>query len=127
MNELDTYQYHQLTGLTECYIHNHPRQVLDQVSASELEAAMPVKPVTAATYSLTAADEHISIAQNCTVTLPPAANGKEYRVTLIASGVTCTVVPSGSDTILGTTSAILNVQWTSLHFKADTAGNWVLI
>jgi hypothetical protein len=124
---LTDFERQQLTNQSECYIHTHARSPLDQTSVSEIEAAAPVKPVTTATYSLTAADEHISIAQTCTVTLPVAANGKEYRITLISTGDTLTIVPTGTDTVVGTTSVVVTVQWTSLHFKADTANNWVII
>ena len=27
MNDLDSYQYHQLTGQAECYIHTHPERI----------------------------------------------------------------------------------------------------
>ncbi len=127
MNELDSYQHQQLTGQAECYIHTHPRDPLNQASQAELENASRVKPVTAATYSLTAADEQISIAQTCTVTLPPAARGKEYHVTLIVSGATLTIVPTSPDTIMGDTSLVATIRWTSLHLKADESNNWILI
>lgn len=125
MTELTPYQLAQLTNQAECYIHTHPRNALDQISASELEAATPVKPVTAATYTLTASDEQISVGQTCTVTLPPAQKSKEYHITLTANA-TLTVVPDGADTIMGDTSLQCYAQWTSLHLKAAT-GNWILI
>ncbi len=123
---LTEFEHQQLTNQVECYIHTHPRVPLDQSSAAELENATRVKAVTAATYTLTASDEQISIAQTCTVTLPPAARGKEYHVTLIVSGATLTIVPNGSDTVMGDTSLEATIQWTSLHLKADN-GNWILI
>jgi virulence-associated protein VagC len=128
MDQLSPYEVQQLTNQTECYIHTHPRQELDGLSRDQLEAASPVKAVTDATYSLTADDSHISIAQTCTVTLPPALKSKEYHVTLISSGDTLTINPTSPDTIMGTTSLVATIQWTSLHLKADTvAANWILI
>ena len=125
--ELDAYQFAQLTDQSECYIHKHPREILDQTSLAQLEDAARVKAVTSATYQLTAADEQISIAQTCTVTLPPAARGKEYHITLTVSGATLTIVPTSPDTVLGTTDIVVTVQWTSLHLKADENANWILI
>jgi hypothetical protein len=127
MNQLDEYQFGQLTNQAECYIHKHPLIPLDQASQAQLEEASPVKPITSATYQLTAFDEQISVAQTCTVTLPPAAKGKEYHITLIVAGATLTIVPTAPDTVLGTTDIVVTVQWTSLHLKADTANNWIVI
>ncbi len=127
MIELTEYQLAQLTNQSECFIHTHPRQPLDQTSWVELESASRVKAVTAATYSLTAADEQISIAQTCTVTLPPALKGKEYHVTLIVAGAILTINPTSPDTIMGDTSLVATIQWTSLHLKADENNNWILI
>ena len=124
---IDSYQLQQLVGQTECYIHFHPRQQLDQISHTELEASSPVKEVTAATYSLTSSDEQISVAQTCTVTLPPAVKGKEYHVTLTVAGATLTLVPTSPDTIMGDTDLVATIQWTSLHLKATESSNWILI
>lgn len=127
MSDLDTYQFQQLTGQAECYIHFHPRQALDQVSAAQLEDATRIKAVTAATYTVLASDEQLSFAQTCTITLPPAAKGKEYHITLTASGATLTINPTSPDTIMGDTSMLIEEQWTSLHLKADESSNWILI
>lgn len=126
MNQFSDFERQQLTNQAECYIHTHPRQQLDQTSATELEDSSRVKAITLP-YTLTAADEQISIAATGTLTLPPAARGKEYHVTLSAAGTTITVVPTGADTILGDTSMELTIQWTSVHLKADQGNNWVLI
>jgi hypothetical protein len=126
MNQFTDYERQQLTNQTECYIHTHPRVPLGQTSATELEAATPIKAVTAATYTLTAADEQISVGQTCTVTLPPTLKSKEYHVTLTANA-TLTILPTGADTVMGTTSLVATVQWTSLHFKSADNGNWILI
>ena len=123
---LDAYQVSQLVNQSECYIHRHPREILDQTSAAQLEDATRVKVVTLP-YQLTAADEQISVSETGTVTLAPAARGKEYHVTLTASGKTLTIVPTAPDTVLGTTDIVVTIQWTSLHLKADENNNWILI
>lgn len=125
--ELDQYQFGQLTGQAECYIHRHPKDVLDQNSLSQLEDAARVKPVTTAAYQLTAADEQISVAQTCIVTLPPAARGKEYHITLTVAGATLTILPTSPDTIMGEPDSIVTIRWTSLHLKAAENANWIAI
>jgi hypothetical protein len=122
---LDQYQHQQLTGQAECYIHFHPRVPLDQTSAAELENATRVKAITLP-YTLTAADEQVSVSATGTLTLPPVARGKEYHVTLVTAGDTLTIVPTSPDTVMGDTSLIATVQWTSFHLKADST-NWFLI
>ena len=124
---LTDYQLQQLTNQSECYIHTHPKVPLDQSDVAALEAVTAIK-ITTLPYSLTFSDEHISVSATGTITLPPAVRGKEYHVTLTTAGQTITIVPTGSDTILGDTSLEITIQWTSLHLKADEAAtNWVLI
>jgi hypothetical protein len=59
--------------------------------------------------------------------LPPATKGKEYHLTMTSSGTTMTVVPTSPDTVLGTDSIVVTEQWTSLHLKATSASNWILV
>lgn len=125
-DQLTPYQAAQLTGLGECFIHFHPREPLDQLSQSQLEAATIPKAVTG-DYSLTLSDEQILVSTTSTVTLPPATKGKEYHLTMTSSGTTMTVVPTSPDTVLGTDSIVVTEQWTSLHLKATSASNWILV
>ena len=61
-----------------------------------------------------------------TITLPTAKAGREYEIVKTVNANALTIVPTGSDTVVGTTSVIIYTQWTALRFKAVTGG-WVLI
>lgn len=70
-------------------------------------------------------------AGNLTATLPLISDSmvktkREFEVVKSATANTLTIVPTGTDTILGEPDAIVTVQWTALRFRA-TAGNWVVI
>lgn len=66
-----------------------------------------------------------------TVTLPAVTdamiyNRQEHEVVKTSASNTMTIVPSGSDTVVGTTSVAATIQWTALRFRA-ISGGWVLI
>ncbi len=125
--QLDDYQLAQLTAQMECYIHTHPRLVLDQISSLELQEATPVMTVTTGEM-LNAAHDQVAIdpaGTNVTLLLPPALKSKEYHITMTGTGK-LTITPYGADTIVGDTSVVVEEQWTSLHLKATT-GNWLII
>ncbi len=74
-------------------------------------------------------DDHVLVdttAGTVTVTLPRATSGREYEVTKVTAPNSVNVVPSGTDTVLGTTGVTWASQWTSIRFKAITGG-WVAI
>jgi hypothetical protein len=127
---LDNYQFQQLTASGECFIHTHPHDALDNTSANELQNATRSRVLTGwdeePSVTLTYADHFVEVTQSGTVYLPPATNGKEFHITLISTGCLVLIVPDGTDTILGTISATITTQWTSLHLKANETGNWYL-
>lgn len=122
------FERQQLTNQAECFIHTHPRVPLDQLSATQLQEATPSLTV-ADGDTLTAAQDFVSIdpaGGAVTLYLPPAERSKEYHITMIGTG-TLTITPDGTDTICGEVDAIMEIQWTSLHLKADNAGNWIVL
>lgn len=68
---------------------------------------------------------------NVTITLPEISDDmvrghRMFEVVKIAAANTVTVAPTGADTIVGDTDALLTIQWTALHFCA-AEGNWVIV
>ena len=128
MNQLTDYQFSQLTNQSECYIHTHPRETLDQLSAAQLQEATPVLVISGNT-TLTAAQDFVDIdpaGATVTLTLPPAAKSKEYHATMVGTG-RVVLTPDGTDTIIGEPSVTMHVIWTSLHVKSDNFGNWIIV
>ena len=63
---------------------------------------------------------------NITITLPPAINGREIEVMKNATPNYVSIVPTGTDRILGSTEIRVFNYGTSLRFKAITGG-WFII
>jgi hypothetical protein len=121
---VDEFQEAQLVGGAECFIHFHPREPLNREDLEALQASDLVQSVTGdATL-----DGRFDIIQvdtsttSITVTLPPAANGKEFQIVKIAAANRVIIVPTGTDTLVGATQVNIYNQWTSLRFKAVTGG-----
>ena len=73
-------------------------------------------------YAVLRGDDIIICNSSVTVTLPLSTRGREIIVNKNFSGSSVTVLPSGSDTLVGDTSVLMYVKGTSLHFKAVTGG-----
>lgn len=122
---MDTQQEQQLTQGGECYLHYHPEdRTPTHDTLNRLQNLASCVEVTT-DYAMTYENDHVMGDGTLTVTLPLARAGKEFEVTNVGTG-TVTVVPTTPDTIQGTTSVVMAIQWTSLRFKSITAG-WVLI
>lgn len=76
-------------------------------------------------YTVTSSDDIIKVGGQYTITLPVAKSGREIEV-ISTTTLPVTIVLSGSDTVCGETSVVIEEQWTALRFKAETGG-WVLI
>ena len=124
---MDALQEELLTNLGDCplHYHSHDRVPTHDTLAGLQQMAKQVSP-TGTTYTVTDKDDHILCRQTMTVQLPRAVGGKEYEVTMMFTPGTVTVTPTGSDTVMGTTSCYTTIQWTSLRFKA-IFGGWILI
>ena len=126
---MNTRDEQELTGQGPTWLHYHPDdRTPTHDTLIRLQALQ--KFVTASgDYSVSDKDDFVladTSAGNITVTLPRAADGREFEVVKTAAPGVVTVVPTGTDTILGTTGVTATAQWTALHFKA-TNGNWILI
>ncbi len=122
---LDPRQVAELTGGADCFLHWHSTdRVLRHEDVSALQELTWGKAVSGA-YTATDNDNVLLCASGGTVTLPLAKAGREYEV--VMTGTTnVTVNFTGTDTIYGNTSVLLNLQGMALHFKA-VSGGWILI
>ena len=119
----------QLSGNAENFTHYHVSEPLNQSDGAELQAAAQQNPITAATYTATARDDYLlcdTSSNSITITLPEAAQGREFEVIKTAVANRLDVVPTGSDTILWTTGVSIYNRGTAIRFKATT-GNWIAI
>lgn len=130
MAELTNREYEQLTRNGECFLHTHPRHVIDSDDVYNAQAARIIK-VISANYTLLPNDEIIMVdtsSGNITITLPHSDFQKEYQVVKTADAFTLIIVPTAPDTILGETGVSVTAKLTSLNFKMDTVrGDWFLI
>ena len=111
----------------DCPLHFHSQdRVPTHDTLSALQGVAKQTIPTGEDYTATSQDDYILCAGSCTVTLPPARNGQEYEIVKTFAGGVVTILPSGTDTIIGTTSVLVYVQWTALRFKA-ISGGWAII
>lgn len=129
-NELTDEQVAQLTRGGECFIHIHPKEILGFAERLELMNATPVLPVSG-DYSPTQNTEILLIdttSGDIRVTLPVANKGREFQVVKVAGSNSVIVIPSGSDTVVGsTTGVIFSGLYTSLHFKGILGTGYILL
>lgn len=124
---ISPFQEELLTNQGDCPLHYH---VTDRTpthdTVSGIQASTNQVTPTGSTYAVTDKDDHILCYQTMTVTLPRSRGGREYEVTFLGTSGMVTVVPTGTDTILGYASVYLSVYGTSLRFKS-IAGGWIII
>ena len=129
-NELTHEEVSQLARGGECYIHTHPKEILGFTERLELMEATPVTTATSDT-SPTSLTEIILVdtsAGSVTITLPVASRGREYQVVKVTGPNAVMVTPSGSDTILGSSSGVsFSGLYTSLHFKGIFGTGYILL
>lgn len=99
------------------------------LAANEYYSLSSVVTVTS-NYAATATDGYIYVdttSGNITITLPASsADGKVLEVIKTVVANTLTVIPTGTDTVVGDTSVIVYTRYTALTFKAVTGG-WILV
>lgn len=88
------------------------------------------------TASLTLSDEDDVVLMDTSsaslvVTLPEISDEmirekREFEIIKTEAANLLTIVPTGTDTLVGETDARVTAQWTALRFRA-ASGNWVLI
>lgn len=130
-NDLNTNQYFQLTQGGECFLHFHPRHVIDADDVNNAQRARNIL-LEAGNYTAKPNDEILLVntqAGNVTITLPHSDFKKEYQIVKTSSANILFVVPTAPDTILGSTIGVSTTSvYTSLNFKMDTLrANWILI
>ncbi len=92
--------------------------------------------ITTPSYTILPSDNIINVSTNtictlCTLTLPTISvvGQKRYFITDSTgkAGIyNIRVIPSGSDTIIGTTSVKINSNYSSISMYNDEVGNWIL-
>ena len=79
-----------------------------------------------ANYTVKACDDTVLVnttSGSVTVTLPQAVVGeKDVTITKLVSANRVDIVPTGSDTLIGTTKVQVFVRWTSLVFRPISGG-----
>jgi hypothetical protein len=114
-----------LTGGGDCFEHYHSEdRIPTHDTLSRLQQLARQNTVSTA-YSLTKNDDYVSVTGTTTVTLPQAMNGQEFVIINSGTG-TVTVNSFTGDTICGSTSVLLTVQWMALQFKA-VSGGWIIV
>lgn len=122
------------TPLTDVY--NSINSMLPDGYTQQLQPSYGMVIITTKEYTLLANDETINVDTNlvhtlCVITLPKISliGQKRYYITDSAGKAglyNIRVVPSGSDTIIGTSSVTINSNYSSISLYNDEVGNWIL-
>ena len=111
----------------DCILHYHQ---LDRVPRQDtlhgLQLVTRVRTVSTSQTLLTSDDIVMVDTGGINVKLLRAINGREFEVVMTADVAPFTISFSGTDTLYGKTSVMVEVQGTALRFKAITGG-WILI
>lgn len=119
---LDTRQENELTSGGDTRLHYH---LEDRVTNAQLAASMR-EVIISSNYTARKDDDIIKVTATCTVTLPKMVAQREIQVIQYFAGGTVTVIPSSTDTIMGTTSLVMTQPYSSAHLKGLN-NDWVLI
>lgn len=130
MAHLSEQDIDQLTGNSLCFLHYHPKDLPTVDDLVNAQAINPGEPVTSDT---TLGNEQTLVlvdtsAGNVTITLPNAADGREYQIIKTTAAYLLYVVPQVGETILGSSSGlIVSNLGTCLHLKSTTDNFWMAI
>lgn len=119
---LDARQEQELTGGGDTRLHYH---LEDRVTNAQLAESMRVTSVSG-DYTVRNGDDIIKATATCTITLPRIIAQREIQIIHYFTGGNVTVVPSGTDTIMGDNSMVMTQKYSSAHLKGLN-GDWVLI
>lgn len=121
---LTDFERSQLTGGGECFIHHHAPEVLDFYDRLDLMAATPNTSVST-NYTALKTDELILVdttAGDVTITLPLAANGREFHIVKIVAANNVIVAATSPDTVNGAASISRSAAYGSIWLKSITGG-----
>lgn len=114
-----------LTGAGDCFGHWHSEdRVATQSLRHGLEGVAKVKEIDS-NYAITPHDDFLNVSQAATLTLPLARNGQTYTITQTGVG-NVQVNATAPNTICGSSSLIMTLQWMSLTLKAVPSG-WIIV
>lgn len=110
--------------------------IMGVLSSADRGNAALITNVTASSYAVLTTDSTLNVDTNtiqtlCTITLPliSSAGQKRYFITDStgkAGLYNIRVVPSGSDTIVGTSSVTINSNYSSISMYNNEVNNWIL-
>lgn len=116
-----------LTGGGDCFEHYHSsdrtptHDTLHRLRELDKKTTVPTDP-----YTVAQQDDLLLAAMGEMINFPSSkGNGREIEV-IMSGTLPVTISLSGSDTVCGETSVLIEEQWTALRFKA-VSGGWVLI
>jgi len=118
-----------LTSNGDCLEHYHlDDRRIDRPKVLEIQNQSPVKEI-AADFTVDNRWDFIVVdttSANVIVTLPLAGNGREIEITKSVAPHYVSIVPTGTNTIIGSTEVRIYNQWTSIRFKAINGG-WIIV
>ena len=109
------------------------QQLEAQLARIRVDGTLPAYSTTG-DFTVSATDDVVMVdtsGGNITVTLPEISDSmvrEKFEVEIVKTEAAnrITIDPSGTDTIVGETDAIVYTQWTALRMRATT-GNWVIV
>ena len=117
-----------LTNGSDCPLHYHTSdRVVTHDTLNALEGIASQHVITTATYTATAADDIIICPIACTITLPVAKNGKRFIIIKTFAASSVIINCAGTDTINGSATNTITVQWDTRTLNAMIIGGWIIL
>jgi hypothetical protein len=124
---IDSHQEALLIGGGECPLHTHPEDIMNFDDHIDQMDSDPIIEVSS-DYIPTDTDFRIRVdttAGDVIITMPVAANGREYQIMKRFNANRLFIIPTAPDTIIGSeTGVIVYNAFTSLHLKAVFGEGW---
>ncbi len=130
MNNISDAHAQELTSMGNCLLHYHDSdRVVDHNTLSSLQQIAYVKEVSG-DFTVDDRQDFVLVdtsSASVTITLPRIRNGREVEIIKTVSANRVTVIPSGTDTVLGGSGVIIVNRFDAIRLKAVDGIGWVAI
>lgn len=128
--ELTDYEYTALTGGGDCPLHHHESdRLITHEHVQQYQDQESMRLVTAS-RDVTYEDDYLIVDSTdaaVILTLPIARGGKFFCIVRFAGANLVTIIPTGSDSVGGSTSIVIDASQSPVRLKALRGFGWIKV